>query len=202
MKRVIMSNTMVIEKKKITYCEIIPPKVQRHIDNYIKYHDKCSDAILSLGKTCYDAKKELNTDEFNQFIREVNLDKSVSTVSKFIKIGSSTTRLYRVKDRLPSTWTVVYDLSCLNDDEFIKVLPIISSTMTAKEIRDALNKTKSSSTPAIPEISINLSQKSTDKKRVILKEIEEIARELNFKVNLSKNFEVELNTLTTKANNE
>ncbi len=38
--------------------------------------------------------------------------------------------------------------------------------------------------------------------QIRLKEIEEIARELNFKVNLSKNFEVELNTLTTKANNE
>jgi hypothetical protein len=188
-----MSNIVPVEIVNDNICEVITPKVQRYVDDYIMYYTKCADAILSLAETCYDAKKNLDKSEFKQFTKEVHLDSSNATLSKYLKIGKTSTHRFRsIEDRLPSAWTVLYDLASLTNDEYKKVLPIISNDMTAKDIREVLGKTNNSVPLVVPDMTIDLSNKLTPRKREIYFELQQLAIKYKFTINLSKTFEDEV----------
>ena len=187
-----MSNIIPVEIVNDNACEILTPKVQRYVAAYVMYYSKCADLILSLAETCHDAKDKLTKSEFKQFVKEVNLDRSNATLSKYLKIGSVSARFRKIEDRLPSAWTTIYNLSCLTNDEFNKVLPFICNDMTAKDIREALGTPNKSIPLAVPDMTINLSNKLTPHKREIYFELEALAIKHKFSIKLSNTFEDEI----------
>ena len=193
-----MSNIIPLEVVNDNICEVLTPKVQRYVSDFMLHYAACADAILSLAETCFNAKKNLDKCEYKQFVKEVHLDSSDATLSKYLKIGAASARFRKIENRLPSAWTVLYDLSRLTNDEFIKVLPIISNDMTAKDIREALGKTNNSVPLVVPDMTIALSNKVTPRKREIYFELKELAIKYNFHINLSKTFENEIFTRNLK----
>ena len=187
-----MSNIVPVEIINDNTCEILTPKVQLYVDAYAMYYAKCADLILSLAETCYDAKKNLDKSEFKLFIKEVKLDSSNATLSKYLKIGSVSARFRKIEDRLPSAWTTIYNLSCLSNDEFNKVLPFIYNDMTAKDIREILGKTNNSVPLVVPDMTIDLSNKVTPRKREIYFELQALAIKYKFSIKLSNTFEDEI----------
>jgi hypothetical protein len=187
-----MSNVIPLDVVNDNLSEVISHKVKRYVDDYVMNYNKCADAILSLAETCFKAKEELNKNEFKQFAKAVRLDGSDATLSKYIKIGKQSVRFRKIEDRLPSAWTVLYNLACLKGDEYTKVLPIISNDMTAKDIRIALGKPSNSIPLSVPDMTINLSQKGSARKRKIYFDLEELAVKYNFKIIISKEFESEV----------
>lgn len=187
-----MSNIIPVEVVNDNICEVLTPKVQRYVSDYMLHYAACANAILSLAETCNDAKKNLDKSEFKQFVKEVHLDSSNATLSKYLKIGAASARFRKIENRLPSAWTVLYDLSRLTNDEFVKVCPIISNDMTAKDIREVLGKTNNSVPLVVPDMTIYLSNKLTPHKRKIYFELQELAIKYNFHINLSKTFEDEI----------
>lgn len=187
-----MSNIVPAEIVNDNACEVITPKVQRYVSDYMLHYATCADALLSLAETCYEAKDKLTTPEFIQFTKEVRLDSSNATLSKYLKIGAASARFRKIENRLPSAWTVLYDLARLNDDEFIKVLPIISNDMTAKDIRQELGKANNIVPLVVQDMTIDLSNKVTPRKCEIYFELQALATKYNFSIKLSKTFENEL----------
>lgn len=187
-----MSNIIPVEVVNDNICEVLTPKVQRYVSDYMLHYAACADAILCLAETCYEAKDKLTTPEFKQFTQEVRLDSSNATLSKYLKIGAASARFRKIEDRLPSAWTVLYDLARLTNDEFIKVLPIISNDMTAKDIRKELGKVNNSVPLVVPDMTVNLSNKPTPRKREIYFELQQLAIKYKFTINLSKTFEDEV----------
>lgn len=187
-----MSNIIPIEVVNDNICEIITPKVQRYVSDYMLHYAACANAVLSLAETCSNAKTNLDKTEFKQFVKEVNLDRSNATLSKYLKIGAACVRLRKIEDRLPSAWTVLYDLACLDVNDFTKVLPIISNDMTAKDIREILGKTNNSVPLVVPDMTIDLSNKLTPRKREIYFELQAIAIKYKFSIKLSNTFENEI----------
>lgn len=187
-----MPNIVPSEVVNDNICEVLTPKVQRYVSDYMMHYAACADAILCLAETCYEAKVKLTTPEFKQFTKEVRLDSSNSTLSKYLKIGSASVRLRKVEDRLPSTWTVLYNLACLDLNDFNKVMPIISSDMTAKNIREVLGTTNNSISLVVPDMTIDLSNKVTPRKREIYFELQALAIKYKFSIKLSKTFQDEI----------
>ena len=187
-----MSNIIPVEVVNDNIYEVLTPKVQRYVSDYMLHYAACADAILSLAETCYEAKDKLTTPEFKQFSKEVRLDSSNATLSKYLKIGAASARFRKIENRLPSAWTVLYNLACLDKNDFDKVLPVISNDMTAKDIREALGKTNNSVPLFVPDMTINLSQKGSARKRLIYFEFESLAVKYNFTITLSKEFENEV----------
>lgn len=187
-----MSNIAPVEIVNDNICEILTPKVQHYVDTYVMYYTKCADLILSLAETCYDAKDKLDKNEFKQFTKEVHLDRSNATLSKYLKIGSASVRFRKIEDRLPSAWTVLYNLAMLDNDEFNTVLPLISNDMTARDIREALGTPNNSIPLDVPDMTISLSNKVTPLKRDIYFDLQKLAIKYNFHINLSKTFENEV----------
>lgn len=185
-----MTNIMPI--KTVTDIEIITPNVQRYVDDYVIYYNKCADAILGLAETCFNAKENLNKTDFKIFVSQVRLDSSNATLSKYLKIGSQSLRFRKIEDRLPSTWTVLYSLACLDNHDFINVLPKIHKDMTAKDLREALGRPNNYIPLVVPDITIKFTNKGTSTKRAIYFDLEQLAIKYNFKVVTSHEFESEI----------
>jgi hypothetical protein len=176
----------------VTDIEIITPNVQRYVDDYVIYYTKCADAILGLAETCFNAKENLNKTDFKIFVSQVRLDSSNATLSKYLKIGSQSLRFRKIEDRLPSTWTVLYSLACLDNHDFINVLPTIHKDMTAKDLREALGRPNNSIPLVVPDITIKFTDKGTSTKRTIYFDLQELAIKYNFTLTLSNEFESEV----------
>lgn len=187
-----MSNINPSEVVNDNICEVLTPIVQRYVSDYMLHYSTCADAILCLAETCHEAKEKLTKPEFKQFVKEVRLDSSKATLSKYLKIGSASARFRKIEDRLPSTWTVLYNLACLDLNDFNKVMPIISSDMTAKNIREVLGTTNNSISLVVPDMTIDLSNKVTPRKREIYYELQALAIKYKFSIKLSKTFQDEI----------
>jgi hypothetical protein len=171
---------------------IVIPKVQRYVNDFVMHYDKCTDAILALAETCFEAKQNLTQAEFKIFLREINLERKNATVSKYLKIGSVSTRFRKIAAHLPSTWTVLYKLACLDNATFNSIAPIISKDTTAKDIYRALGTQNMRMPLTVPDMTINLNNKGACRKREIYLELKELSIKLNFNIKLSKTFENEI----------
>lgn len=187
-----MSNIVPIQIESIVECEIITPNIQRYIEQYKICLKKTADAILSIAETCHDAKLNLSKADFKVFVKEVGLDSSDATLSKYLKIGAMSNRFRKYEDCLPSTWTLLYKLACLDHNVFLNILPKIHSNMTEKDLRIALGKPNNSISLQTPNMTIDLTKKCSTQKRKIYFELQEIAVKFHFSIKLSKEFENEV----------
>jgi hypothetical protein len=98
-------------------------------------------------------------------------------------------RFRKIEDRLPSTWTLLYKIACLDHNEFLRILPQINANMTEKDFRTVLGKPNNSIPLNVPDMTINLPTKCAARKREIYFELDKIAIKYKFKITMSKEFE-------------
>ncbi len=66
--------------------------------------------------------KELNEFDVAYFCATVNLDSKSSTFRKFSKIGAHANNFKKYIDRLPSAYTVLYQITTLDSDRFLELI--------------------------------------------------------------------------------
>lgn len=127
---------------------VISVEVQDYVARFHTFADKSAENILEMCKVVYDASKSLKKKDFATFCSEIRLHRKSAAISKFKTIGEKYSELSKYKDRLPSTWTTLYYLAQLSEQEIgdgIK-LNLVHPMMKASEINKiAPGKIKSGS---------------------------------------------------------
>lgn len=173
-------------------------------------------SVFLVCRDLSDAQKQLDDGDF-EVLRET-LPISESTICKYIKVGKSTLcRELFTLNKLPESWTTMYKLSTLKDDEKNKVFNKVDIKTTAQDIDIFLGVMKKELSPiwnfnelASPKVFLQIAVENDSKiadidpnalkliSKKVQKVISDVLTEMNsktLKYNVSKNekpFKVEI----------
>ena len=89
----------------------------KKIETYVKRMNSLSlntvESILEIGNLMIDAKSELSTEEYQEFLKVTKYDQKSASVRKWEVIGKSYLRLKPIASLLPPIWSTIYKLSIL-----------------------------------------------------------------------------------------
>jgi hypothetical protein len=113
-------------------------KVRSLIERYRSLLKTSGGSIIEQAETIYDVERNLSEWLRDEFYQQVSLDPEGATVRKLKVIGSKSARFKPFLDRIPNTWTTLYDLAKLSSEDFQKVTDaeLLTPFVTAKDIRE------------------------------------------------------------------
>jgi hypothetical protein len=111
------------------------------IEQYKRFAKAGSEGIIDQCSTLVVAEYDLSPRNFDGFCAELKLQKDSSTFRKLKKIGQEATRLKSVADRIPNSWTTLYQLAKLEAAEFDRLLVSdhLHPAMTVQELTAAIS---------------------------------------------------------------
>lgn len=85
------------------------------------------ESILNMGEAVFEVytkvkTKQLTDADLEYFCKSVNLDAKSSIFRKYKAIGQNANRFREVMDRLPSTFSVLYEMATLSGDDFERLV--------------------------------------------------------------------------------
>jgi soluble cytochrome b562 len=126
-------------------------KDKSQTDQFIKKYQKSTksaiEQILYMGESVNAVnekckKGELNQYDLNYFCMSVGISQKGSTFRKYDAIGKNADKFRQHMDKLPSAFSVLYEIATLDADTFERI--IINSTningLTLKQVRQLANK--------------------------------------------------------------
>ena len=98
---------------------------------------RSAEAILDVATTLVEAHDELGEKRLDQFYLEIRMERGGSTSKKLRKIGEERARFVGVEDRLPTSWTNIYELALLEAGRFNELVEegILHPEATLKDIQ-------------------------------------------------------------------
>lgn len=124
-------------------------EIEAFVREYKAYARKSAEGILGLARTIMRAEDELGGISRAAFYAEVGLDRDPSKLTKLKKIGENLTRFQPYLEVLPNSWTTLYELARLQDEDFRRVAEsgLMHPLATMKEIDAALGRSAAKGTP-------------------------------------------------------
>jgi hypothetical protein len=176
--------------------EIISPIVDKYVQEYRGFARQTAIAIIGLANTLLEAESNLDRDEFKVFCNEVGLEIGGAVYKKMKVIGNKSARFASIMDRLPNTWTTIYQLAKLESHDFVTLTRsnILNPFMTAKEMSAVLGKGNKTSVKQEveakeePDFSIFAANLNSDQKQELYKKISELKNTYSFKLKISQEF--------------
>ncbi len=121
------------------------------INDYISYYQQYTrntvENILKLSSMITEMKEkeksgELDKTDMNYFCFSVGLKRKGSTFRKFEQIGKHSETFWKYVDKLPDSYTVLYEITTLDSDKFEELMGNnqITSYVTLKDIKQLGNK--------------------------------------------------------------
>lgn len=101
--------------------------VNTYIRRYQLSTKNAIENILNMGEAVFEVytknkAKELTDDDLKYFCTAVNLDIKSSTFRKYKAIGQNANRFREVMDKLPATFSVLYEMATLSGDDFERLV--------------------------------------------------------------------------------
>lgn len=123
-----------------------------------QFGKKTVENLIQMSRVVFEAKMQHSKDIFKEFCRLTGVNHQSSSCRKYIAIGEHSERLLECVDRLPNSWTTLYTICTLPDDQFDQLLQskVLSSSMTAKDMKLALGSAGSNSPASENIISLPL----------------------------------------------
>lgn len=121
--------------------------VDSYIKNYQIYTKNTVENILKVSSLVLEMKNkqvsgELDDSDMKYFCFSVGLSETSSTFRKFKRIGECANKFRHYIDKLPDSYTVLYEITTLDEDLFEKLMKNneIHSYVTLKDIKRLSNK--------------------------------------------------------------
>ena len=121
--------------------------VNEYITYYQQYTRNTVENILKLSSLIVEMKEkeksgELDKTDMNYFCFSVGLTRDGSTFRKFEQIGKHSETFWKYVDKLPDSYTVLYEITTLDSDRFEELISNnqITSYVTLKDIKELGNK--------------------------------------------------------------
>ena len=113
-------------------------EIKAFVREYKAYAKKSAENVLGLARTIMRVEGELGGLYRPAFYAEVGLDHDLSKLTKLKKIGEKLTRFQPYLEVLPNSWTTLYELARLQDEDFRRVAEsgMMHPLATMKEIDD------------------------------------------------------------------
>ena len=136
----------------------LDPRVKALVSRYKSLLKQSGSTIIDQAKAVFEAEDTFGRRDQIAFYEAVGLDPDSSTVRKLKTVGKYVTRFEPHSDKLPQTWTTLYDLAKLSADEFRKVIDsgCLNPHVTAQQIRDVV-RGKKAPRPRAKRAAIDLS---------------------------------------------
>ena len=120
-------------------------------DQYVRRYQESTksaiEGILNMGEAVYEIytkfkSKELSDSDLEYFCKSVNLDPKGSSFRKYKSIGRNSDKFRLYMDRLPSTFSVLYEMATLDADDFERfvVRTSFSKEITLEHLKKMMNK--------------------------------------------------------------
>jgi hypothetical protein len=124
-------------------------EINAFVREYKGYTKKSAEGILGLARTIMRVEDELGSLYRKAFYVEVGLDHDPSKLTKLKKIGENLTRFQPYLEDLPNSWTTLYELARLPDEDFGRVAEsgMLHPLATMKEIDAALGRSAAKGPP-------------------------------------------------------
>jgi hypothetical protein len=124
---------------------------KRMADEYVRRYQQSTknaiEGILNMGEAVYEIytkfkSKELSDGDLEYFCTSVNLDSKGSTFRKYKSIGRNADKFRLYMDKLPSSFSVLYEMATLDADDFERfvVKTTFSKGMTLEMMKRMMNK--------------------------------------------------------------
>jgi hypothetical protein len=133
---------------------------ERLYSEYSNFAVKTAQATVEMCRVVFQAKNELSSTEYYEFLKDIGHKSETSTIRKYIAIGSQYDKLIQYTNLLPNSWTSIYTITQLSSDTFdaLAATDTDMSKMSGKEIKSLLDLNK----PTPPKSSVsNASAKSS-----------------------------------------
>lgn len=121
--------------------------VNDYINHYQQYTRNTVENILKLSSLIVEMKEkeqsgELDKSDMKYFCFSVGLKREGSTFRKFEQIGKHSETFLKYIDKLPDSYTVLYEITTLDPDKFEELMSKnqITSYVTLKDIKELGNK--------------------------------------------------------------
>jgi hypothetical protein len=142
-----MKNSLVTPQKQLTTCTN-KAIADEFVKRYRVHTQNALENILCMGEAVYEIYRkvksaELDKSDLEYFCQTVHLDPRSSTFRKYKAIGENANRFRQYLDKLPSTFSVLYELATLDADEFERyvVRTKFSKNITLDELKRIINGT-------------------------------------------------------------
>ena len=120
-------------------------------DEYVRRYQQSTknaiEGILNMGEAVYEIytkfkSKELSDSDFEYFCKSVNLDSKGSSFRKYKAIGRNADKFRLYMDKLPSSFSVLYEMATLDADDFERyvVRTSFSKEITLEHLKKMMNK--------------------------------------------------------------
>jgi hypothetical protein len=169
-------------------------EIEQYTQQFLSLAKTSTENTVAMCEVLHKAKqafKEKDTKNvlFTELCKSIGYDKGANdpTIKKFLRIGESAERFRPYLDRLPNSWTTLYEITQLDEELFNQAIEegAINIKMLGKEVRSLkqINQTTEKLT-TLPEKKLSIEiLLSADTNKVtlenLLKELE--ALKLNFK---------------------
>lgn len=122
-----------------------PPRANEMAAKFNGYAKKTAESVLQMAKVVSDMKARRNKVEFEEFCDLIRYKSDSSLIRKFAQIGSKFNQLMENADKLPNTWTTVYQIAKLSEDTISELMDkgVINPHFTGKDARKVLGLSKS-----------------------------------------------------------
>jgi hypothetical protein len=121
--------------------------VNEYITYYQQYTRNTVENILKLSSLIIEMKEkeksgELDKTDMKYFCFSVGLKRDGSTFRKFEQIGKHSETFWKYVDKLPDSYTVLYEITTLDSDKFEELMSNnqITSYVTLRDIKELGNK--------------------------------------------------------------
>lgn len=128
---------------------------ERLYSEYSNFAVKTAQATVEMCRVVYEAKNELSSSEYSEFLKDIGHKSETSTIRKYLAIGSQYEKLIQYTNLLPNSWTSIYTITQLSSDTFdaLAATDTDMSKMSGKEIKSLLDMSK----PTAPKTSASSS---------------------------------------------
>ncbi len=135
---------------------------ERFYSEYSHFTVKTAQSTVEMCRVVYEAKNELSSCEYSEFLKDIGHKSETSTIRKYLAIGAQYDKLIQYTNLLPNSWTSIYTITQLSSDTFdaLAATDTDMSKMSGKEIKILLGMSKPT-TPKTSASSSNPSVKSS-----------------------------------------
>ena len=167
-----------------------PAKTAEHFaKRYRAFARQSGPSILDLAVTVYEADITLKGFDQADFYLQIRLHRTSATASKLRTIGEARARFEPYLDRLPNTWTTLYELAKMKSLEFDKVTDALSPFVTLREINELLPK-ESTRAKSLQKLQIDVStlaHMAKPRQQEFRTKLDTLLKEFNLAVEKGKN---------------
>jgi hypothetical protein len=117
--------------------------IEQYVKQFNQFGKKSAEGVVGMGRVVLAAHQNLeDTNEFRKFCNRIRFENGSSALRKLIQIGNKADLLEMYLDQLPSSWTTLYLMSTLTDDQLKEGLTRkrIDATMSGAKVKNVVDE--------------------------------------------------------------